>query len=387
MMLPTNRKRLLILSFSPISSDARVLKQVNHFVTDYEVVTCGYGESPAGVGRHYRIADDTPFREHSRELLVLRQYRRMYWHSAAVMYARAVLAAEEQFDVILANDIETVGLALELKPRHGVHADIHEYAPRLNEEIPVWKAFVAPYVRWLCRTYLRRANSVTTVGQGIADEYLRVFGIAAGVVTNAAPAASVHATPVGDPIRIVHSGAALRNRGLDEVIAAVEESTANLTLDLFLMPNDVAYLQELTAKSDATERITVHDPVPYSALISTLNRYDLGIHVIPPINFNNTMALPNKFFDYVQARLGVIIGPSAEMARIVEEHGLGAISAGFSIGDITAVLDTLTGAAVARWKGNAELAAHDLSAEKQVAVWDAAVGALARAPESRSQRA
>jgi hypothetical protein len=370
------RKRLLILSFSPISSDARVLKQVNHFIHDYDVVTCGYGESPAGVLRHYRIPDDRPYREHSRELLVLRQYKRIYWQSPAVVFARAALAGDDQFDVILANDIDTVGLALALKPLYGVHADIHEYAPRLNEEIPVWKLFVAPYVRWLCRTFLRRATSVTTVGQGIADEYRRVFGIKAGVVTNAAPAAHYVPTPVGVPIRVVHSGAALRNRGLDQIMAAVEASTADITLDLYLMPNDVGYLDELAAFARASQRMTIHDPVPYSTLVGTLNAYDLGIHVIPPVNFNNAWALPNKFFDYVQARLGIVVGPSPEMARIVSRYELGTTAEGFEVADIISVLNRLSPESVAEWKNNADQASDELSAESQVAAWAKAIAAL-----------
>ena len=36
-------KRLLILSFSPIDRDPRVLRQVKLFNEQLEVVTCGYG--------------------------------------------------------------------------------------------------------------------------------------------------------------------------------------------------------------------------------------------------------------------------------------------------------------------------------------------------------
>ncbi len=41
-----SRPRLLILSFSPIVSDARLLKQVRRFRDDYAVTTCGYGDAP-----------------------------------------------------------------------------------------------------------------------------------------------------------------------------------------------------------------------------------------------------------------------------------------------------------------------------------------------------
>jgi len=374
----TPRQRLLIISFSPIARDARVLKQVTHFAKQYEVVTCGYGEAPPGSTRHLRIADDAPWSERRREWLVLRQYTRIYWQSVAIRATQHLLRNEPTFDIVFANDIDTVGLALSLEPRRGVHADLHEYAPRLNEEFITWRLFVAPYVRWQCRRFARRATSVTTVGQGIADEYRRVFGIDAGVATNAAPyQPDLAPTPVTSPIRIVHSGAALRNRGLDEIIAAVEASTAPVTLDLYLMPNDEGYLDGIRRAVEGSDRVTLHDPVPYSALATTLSTYDLGIHVIPPVSFNNRWALPNKFFDYVQARLGVIIGPSPEMVRTLTQHNLGVVTAGFRVDDITVVLDALTAERAAGWKQNAHAAAAALSAEQQIMVWDAAVAAIA----------
>ena len=39
-------KKLLIISFSPIARDARVLKQVRLFTPKYEVTTCGFGPAP-----------------------------------------------------------------------------------------------------------------------------------------------------------------------------------------------------------------------------------------------------------------------------------------------------------------------------------------------------
>ena len=42
--VPLARKRLLILTFSPIASDARVLKQVELFRHEYDVTTCAIGE-------------------------------------------------------------------------------------------------------------------------------------------------------------------------------------------------------------------------------------------------------------------------------------------------------------------------------------------------------
>ena len=120
----------------------------------------------------------------------------------------------------------------------------------------------------------------------------------------------------------------------------------------------------------------VLDPLPYADLVQTLNAYDLGVFVLPPVNFNYANALPNKLFDFVQARLGVVVGPSPEMARLVTEHGLGAVAADFTASALTAVLDGLTPEQVAAWKRASHAAARELSSDAQVEVWRAAIKAL-----------
>lgn len=367
------RPRLLILSFSNISADARVLKQVNHFADQYEVTTYGYGPSPHPRVTHLRLDDACRIHRWERLDLILRHFRRMYWGQSGIHQAKSDLTPLARFDVILANDIDAVGLALALDPVHGVHADIHEYAPRQNEEILVWRYFEAPYMRWMCRHFLPRVTSMTTVGQGLADEYRRVFGVDAEIVTNATPYANLEAGLVGSPIRLVHSGASLRNRRLETLIDAVSSTTTELTLDLYLMGNDPDYVKQLRERVAGSGRVRVLDPLPYADLIARLNEYDIGIHVIAPTNFNNRWSLPNKFFDYVQARLGLIIGPSPEMQRLLIENGLGVVSDDFGAVALTRVLDSLTADLVHSWKAHATAAARALSSESQVQVWDGAI--------------
>lgn len=376
------RPRLLILSFSNISSDARVLKQVKYFADRYHVTTCGYGPRPDERVEHVRLDDTNGFRQWRRRDLALRRFRQIYAALPAVRQAGMELARRQPFDVVFANDIDTVGLALALQPTCGVHADIHEYAPRQNEELLVFRVFEAPYVRWMCRRFLARAASMTTVGQGIADEYRRAFGVEAKVVTNAAPYTALEAGPVGSPIRLVHSGASLRNRRLEVLIDAVATATSDVTLDLYLMGNDPDYVAELRERAEGCDRISFPEVVAYEHLIERLNEYDVGVHVVAPTNFNNRWALPNKFFDYVQARLGLIVGPSVEMQRLMEAHALGAVAAGFDAGSLRDVLNSLTPELVSTWKKHAATSAYELSSESQVEVWGSAVAALVEIPST-----
>lgn len=367
--------RLLIISFSTITADARLLKQISRLRQDYDVYTLGYGEQPDGVVSHFRIPDECPIWKYDRISVILRRFRRAYWTNAAIAAASDALRGTA-WDLILANDVDAVGLALAQRSTHGVHADLHEYAPRQKEDVLKWRLFVAPFMRWMCRTFVARAASVTTVGQGIANEYARVYGFRPGVVTNAAPYAELEPQPTGQPIRLVHSGAALRDRNILAIIDAVEATSADVHLSLFLTPNDPGFLEEVRARAAASLQVTLHDPVPYAELSTTLNTHDVGVHLLPPVNFNNTWALPNKFFDYAQARLGVVIGPSPEMARVLQERGFGGVTQGFSADDLKSLLDTLDEERVAEWKRAAHRAARDLSGETQSEGWAVALESL-----------
>ena len=77
-------------------------------------------------------------------------------------------------------------------------------------------------------------------------------------------------------------------------------------------------------------------------IVDTIAQYDIGLFLLSPANFNYYHALPNKLFEFVQARLAVAIGPSPEMARIVNDHDLGIVAPDFEPTTMAAHLNALT---------------------------------------------
>lgn len=368
---------LLIVSFSRLIADPRVQKQIELLGADYDLTTCGYGPQPDGVSRHVEVPEERVYWKYPRALVMLRQYRRAYRANPAVSWALDALAPR-RFDIVLANDVDSAGLAHLLKPALGIHSDLHEYAPLQNSELLRFRLFVAPFLSWQIRTFVTKARSWTTVCESLADKYRSEFGLTPGVVMNAPPREALEPGRVGESIRLVHAGAALANRRLGMLIDAVDQARANVSLDLFLTPNDAGHLAELQARADAVPSVTIHPPVPFHELVQTLNRYDVGVHVLAPTNFNNTYALPNKFFEYVQARLGLIIGPSPEMETLLRRHGLGAVTTDFTAAALADVIRALDPETVSTWKRRSADAAGLLSAETQVPVWKAAIDAIAQ---------
>ena len=111
-----------------------------------------------------------------------------------------------------------------------------------------------------------------------------------------------------------------------------------------------------------------HDPVKPAELPRTLNQYDVGVFWIPPFNTNARLTLPNKLFDFVQARLVVAVGPTVEMVDVVKQYNLGIVSAGFSVEQIVESLNTLTSENIATYKQNVNAAARELDFDKDAEV-------------------
>jgi hypothetical protein len=373
---------LLIVSFSRLEQDARLRRQISLFADRYQVVTAGWGAPVAGASRHIELPmpPAAGWRRRVRfyveaALLRLHAYRLLYWTDPTVRGAWRALRRERP-DRIIANDIETVPLALKLAPAASVHADLHEFYPGLHDDNPRWVRLRKPYLEWLIRHSPARAASVSTVGEAVAEAY-RAFGISAKVVTNSPAFRELPPTPVGRPIRLVHPGAALRSRRIEQMMRAVASSSADVCLTVYLTPNNADYVAELTSLArDLGDRVRVEPAVPHDELLHLINSFDVGIHVLPPTVTNNALALPNKFFDFVQARVGVIVGPTPGMAGLVTELGFGAVTDGFEEADIRRVVDTLSTDRVSAWKEAADAAARDLSAEQQLPVWVDAIAAL-----------
>jgi glycosyltransferase involved in cell wall biosynthesis len=374
---------LLILSFSRLERDPRVQRQISLLADRYEVTTAGFGPAPHPRVRHLEIDEDTRAWPSSKKHLLTRRYRGAYWSMSAVRAATAVLAPEiGAHDVVLANDTNTLPLALWLTPRKGVHADLHEYAPREKEHERTWRWFVAPYQRWICRTCLPAVRSVTTVSPGLAEEYSARFGVEVDVVTNAAAYEERTPRPTGSPIRLLHTGVARANRHLESMIEAMRGLGDEVELDFMLVPSEPGYIEQLRDRAVDLPAVHFRDPVPYDRLVATVAEYDMSLVVFPNSTFNLAHSLPNKLFEAVQGRVAVMVGPSPDMADLVRRYGIGDVLPGADAASIHEALTHLDAGTVDGYKQAAHDAAEELSAEHQVQGWARAIARILD-PEDR----
>ncbi|MFE6995307.1 glycosyltransferase [Microbacterium sp. NPDC057659] len=368
------RPRILCISFSDISSDSRVLRQLDVLQEMGDVTTLSYGPKPDGVEGHLQIPMDLPSLPQTPVgvmNLALRRFRAVEFQAPAVK-AALDLVQGHSFDIVVANEARALPLAYRVEGAPRIWCDLHEWAPEERTHVLSWRLLVAPFMDWLCARYLPRADATTTVNTSIARMYEERYGIEPEIVRNARPfVAALAPTPLAPgAIRLVHSGGAVPGRNIESIIDAVDLLGDGYTLDLFLIPSRQAdaYWKQITARIANSPRTTLHDAVAPDDLPVALNPYDLGVYLLPPHTPNHRLMLPNKFFDFVQARLGFVFGPSTETDRLIIENGLGVVTAGYSATDLAEAIRALSREEIAGFKAATDAVAEEMSSDVDLEV-------------------
>lgn len=371
-------KKVLILVFSNLKHDARVTRQVswlkkNHLVT---VICFDSDEIPdVSIVKITQTKLSLIRKAFLGMALLLRQYPLAYriFHS----YHHIIRQFEAvHYDLVVANDIDTLPLAFRLKGKK-ILFDAHEYAPRHFENNKIWKTFFQPFYLALCKKYIPQTDAMLTVGEGLAKEYGKDFGVTPTIITNATRYYEINPSKViPDKIRLIHHGIANQSRKLELMIEMMECLDERFTLDLILMTSDYAsgktkaYIEALKNRIAKNPRIHLLPAVKSHQVVETINGYDIGVFLIPPVNFNYANTLPNKLFDFIQARLGIAIGPSPEMASIVNKFGNGVVSENFEPNSLAKKLNNLRQEDIIRFKNQSIAASQHLNAEKNEAIFN-----------------
>lgn len=377
-------KRILCVSFSPIYADSRVLRQLEVLRQHGEVTTVGYGPAPDGVKQHIEVpegASSLPATPLGVARLALHLHNAVELTAPGEKAVRRQVVESGPYDLVVANDARALPLAFAAAGdgpgAAPVFADMHEWAAEERATVLVWRLLVGPYFESLCKKYLPRAAAVTSVSSGLAGLYSERYGVDTEIVRNAADLRDLKPTPVNPQvIRLVHSGTADAERNIVELIEAVDRLGDHFTLDLYLLEVPGGHLNVIRKLAASTPRVTVHPPVPPETLPSVLNQYDLGVFLYPLKTLSHLYHLPNKFFDFVQARLGLVFSPAPEIDAHIGQYGLGLITADTTADALVDALREITPDEVNRFKNASDAAARALSSEPDRVTQDALVGRL-----------
>jgi glycosyltransferase involved in cell wall biosynthesis len=372
-----------------------VLRQARFLAEEHEVTVAAFGISPEIAESEFVELSPRAPRTLARSLAgaarrLAGRYHAAYWRDSDVRRWSTEIRRALPVDAIVVNDLFTVPLARALAPDVPVIFDSHEH---WSSESASWTRLQKLSMRrahdWIVDEHVPKVAGMMAVSRGIRDDYERRTGLRPALVTNAPWFHELQPSSVSDPIRVLHVGTADPRRRLEDTIEAVRAAGDRFTLDLILIwEND--YRRQLERLAGSDERIRVLPPVSNRDLITIANDYDVGAFLLPARYPNQVHVLPNKLFEYIQARLAVAIGPSPEMAAVVAEWDCGVVSPSFAPDSFAEALAALGPGDVERMKRNADRAARALNAEanreKVLRLVRDAI-ALAPSPSSAAARA
>jgi hypothetical protein len=273
--------------------------------------------------------------------------------------------SKENFDVIISHELELLPLAFKIKQkRNRVLFDAREYFPKNFDDQWLWRIQKKPFLTFLCNKYLRKCDKIITVSDGLANEFHKEFGVEPEVIMSLPPYSELFPSITApEKIRIIHHGNISYSRRPEVMIEMMVHVDERFSLDLMLMVSKGKYWDHIVKMVGERSNVRIIPPVPMQNIISFINSYDIGLFLVPPTNFNLEHSLGNKFFEFIQARLAVAIGPNIDMKTIVEKYHCGIISDNFKPESLAEKLNKLGTDEIMNLKQNSNIAAGELCAE------------------------
>lgn len=368
-------EKLLIICFNDLKNDARVMRQINFVKDTYDLTVLCFDAHPTSEYEIIRMDKTklTFFRKAVTSVFLLLGFYAIANRLLHDYEKRTGFLKERRFDIIIANDVETLPLSAHIAGgKSKIFLDAHEYAPRQFEDRLYWRIFFKRFTMHLCRKYLPVVQGMSTINAGLARAYEREFSMKPEIITNATYLFDLPPLPRHEyPIRLVHHGIFTVSRQPDIMIDLMNLLDERFTLDLiYLIPGSASagtkkIFETFTSRATATGKIRVLPPLKGSEIVPTLHqKYDMGIILVPPVNFNYENGLPNKLFDCIQARLGMAVGPLREIASITHDYAIGVVSKDFTARSMADAIGALTLTDISQFKQNADIAARELNAER-----------------------
>lgn len=275
-----------------------------------------------------------------------------------------------KFDVLLANDLDTLlanYLVSKIKKKPLVY-DSHEYFTEVPELVN--RPAVKRTWEWLEKQLVPKVNAAFTVCDSIARIYTEKYGVAFRVVRNVP--AKLNYKPGDDNTPeikekiILYQGAVNVGRGLAQAILSMKFlQDAKL---LIAGDGDIkTELQQLTEREGLQSKVQFLGRLPIDELAKLTPQAHLGLSIEEDLGLNYRYALPNKLFDYIQARVPVLVTGLPEMAALVKHYQIGEITNTLEPEALAEIMEEmlLNEAKRAGWRQNLETAARDLTWENE----------------------
>lgn len=238
-------------------------------------------------------------------------------------------------DLIVANDLDTlpachIAAVIRRKP---LIYDSHEYFTEVAELVN--RPRVKKIWTRIEKRILPRLKQTSTVCNSIAMAYKSLYGIEMKVIRNVPfrrtkteamplPTHIESLLPQKHPL-ILYQGALNVGRGIEHVIAAMPFVKQAVFCIAGKGDIEESLINQVNALN-LSERVVFVGRIPAEELHHLTSRAAIGIVLQEDMGLSYRYVLPNRLFDFIQARIPVLVSNLPEMRHIVDKYRIGLIA-------------------------------------------------------------
>lgn len=267
-----------------------------------------------------------------------------------------------KFDCVCAIDLDTIMPCYRvssLRKKKRVY-DAHEYFTQQKEIISRPKIF--RFWDRIAKKYIPKFKNGYTVGECIADEFEKIYGVKYSVVRNLPLRKNIS---YSNKKQLIYTGAVNEARGFETLIPAMKD--VNCELLIYGDGNFMQQAKDLVEANGLESKIIFKGMVPPAVLEEVTPKAYIGINLVENNGLNQYYSLANKFFDYIQYRVPQVTMNFPEYKKINDEFDIAWLIDDLQPATIAAALNRLLSDEdlYKRLESNCDKAAADLCWENE----------------------
>lgn len=356
-------RKALILSQKEVGSTPRILREVDVLSEmGFEITTVGWGRGlPGGNCKHIELSRPQWMKRYLAYLCPLKRVRAKLLTGPRPTQWPAL--AGENFSVVIVHDpsILTAEWAVDLCTNieeQKLHVDLHEDFTSSISRNWIEKKFFYHYRTWEMKRLVaiienRPQVSVSAVSGSIAQNYKSLLKRDVSVVANTPDGILESPSHVSETrVDLVHHGVGTFGRGIESSVRAMKLMPDYFHLNLMLVATPLyrSKIQILARYIGVNDRLHWVNPVATEKIAEEVNKFDIALVFIEPLDQSELWAMPNKLFESASARLAIACGPNPDISDFVRRHELGIAGQGWSPRDIAETAIQIVESGIMKYK-------------------------------------
>lgn len=353
------RNKVIALVSNNIATDQRLIKVGSTLVNngfDFHLVGTKHRGAPN--------LDHIPFKTSRTNIFFQKNF--LFYAELQLRLLLALIKMPKKESILLANDLDTLIPASIISKLYRVPlvVDFHEIfseMPTLKEgsiQKKVWKFIEAKLVPGLKHSY--------TVSNSYANWFNESYGIEPEIIKNVPKQQEAPKHPEASNKKVVlYQGAINFSRGIDKMILAMKFLDQ---VQLWII-GDGPLLDEyksLAKESGVEDKVRFFGKLTPAELKEITPKADLGLSLEEDNGLSYRYALPNKVFDYIQARIPMLGSCDLpEIKELIHQYQIGDVIENHNPEHIASKINSILKIDKQSFLANLDLASKELNWENQ----------------------